>query len=309
MSVTAPTVKVLWTRALNVCAFPTCTQLLTVDAVNATTGEGFVTIVGEQAHIRSRRVGGPRYDPKYDASLLDSYENLILLCPTHHTMIDSNAGDGYTAEALVAMRAKHERRQQRRERLEKAIRAYVGQQYNQDDRVLFEQVDLHGPSVDSMFVDVPFACRPELAIAGVLQSIAEAHPPERESLEALDAGDQLVVAGLARLARSLSGLARVADQIAERGAQLVIAGERFSSFTPARLLHLLARLQVDLVDWSLEDAEWVHQQRHDERHPHRRVDAVQSVWLRELLDAGLSRDELGEHFGVSRATLFRAAAL
>lgn len=79
--------------------------------------------------------------------------------------------------------------------------------------------------------------------------------------------------------------------------------------TPARLLHLLAQFQVDLVDWSLEDAEWVHQQRQDERHPHFRMDAVQSVWLRELLDAGLPRGQLGEHFGVSRATLFRAAVL
>lgn len=118
-----------------------------------------------------------------------------------------------------------------------------------------------------------------------------------------------MVAGLARLARSLAGLARIADQIAERGAQLVIAGERFSSLTPVNLLQLLAQFQVDLVDWSLEDAEWVHQQRQDERHPHHRLDAVQSVWLRELLDAGLPRNQLGEHFGVSRATLFRAAAL
>ena len=131
----------------------------------------------------------------------------------------------------------------------------------------------------------------------------------RLALEALDEGDQFMVAGLARLARSLAGLARIADQIAERGAQLVIAGERFSSLTPVNLLHLLAQFQVDLVDWSLEDAEWVHQQRQDERHPHHRLDAVQSVWLRELLDAGLPRNQLGEHFGVSRATLFRAAAL
>lgn len=183
MSVTTPTVKLLWSRALNICAFPTCTQLLTQKAVNATTGDGFFTIVGEQAHIRSKRVGGPRYDPKYDVSLLDSYENLILLCPTHHTLIDANGGAEYTPEDLVAMRGKHEMRQQRRDRLERTMRAYVGQQYNQDDRVLFEQVDLHGPSVDSMFVDVPFACRSDLPIAGVLQGIAQVHPPERESLE------------------------------------------------------------------------------------------------------------------------------
>lgn len=183
MAVTTRTVKVLWTRARNCCAFPACRRLLTEDSVDATTGSGFVTIIGEQAHIRSKRVSGPRHDPEYDQSSLDSYENLILLCPTHHTMIDAENGAAYTAQALVEMRGKHENQQRRQEYVEKTLRAYVGQQYNEDDRVLFEQVDLRGPSVDSMFVDVPFACRTDLAIAGVLQAITQKHPPERELLE------------------------------------------------------------------------------------------------------------------------------
>lgn len=183
MSITTPTIKVLWTRAHNCCAFPTCTQLLTEDSVNAETGDDFVTVLGEQPHIRSSKVDGPRHDPEYDQSKLNSYENLILLCPTHHTMVDANNGAGYTVEQLVAMRNKHEKQQERREHIDKTVRAYVGQQYNKDDRVLFEQVDLSGPSVDSMFVDVPFACRTDLPIAEVLQQIAEKHPPEPEALE------------------------------------------------------------------------------------------------------------------------------
>lgn len=190
MSITMPTVKVLWTRAHDCCAFPTCAQLLTEDSVDATTGEGFVTVVGEQAHIRSRTADGPRYDPDYDQSKLDSYENLILLCPTHHTMVDANQGAGYTVDQLIEMRAKHEKQQARREHVDKTLRAYVGQQYNKDNTVLFEQVDLSGPSVDSMFVDVPFACRTDLAIAEVMQQIAEKHPPEPEALESAE--DQVV---------------------------------------------------------------------------------------------------------------------
>ncbi|GGB22118.1 hypothetical protein GCM10011492_09980 [Flexivirga endophytica] len=183
MSITMPNVKALWTRAHNCCAFPSCTQLLTEDSVDATTGAGYVTIVGEQAHIRSPKADGPRHDPAYDESKLNSYENLILLCPTHHTMIDANDGAGHTVEGLLQMRAKHEKQQARREDIEKTFRAYVGQQYNKDDHVLFEQVDLRGPSVDSMFVDVPFACRTDVAIAEVMQEIAEGHPPEPEALE------------------------------------------------------------------------------------------------------------------------------
>jgi hypothetical protein len=190
MSITTPTVKVLWTRAHDCCAFPTCPQLLTEDSVDATTGEGFVTVVGEQAHIRSKTADGPRYDPDFDPSKLDSYENLILLCPTHHTMVDANNGAGYTVDQLLEMRAKHEKQQARREHIDKTLRSYVGQQYNKDDQVLFEQVDLSGPSVDSMFVDVPFACRTDVAIAVVLQQIAAKHPPEPEALESAE--DQVV---------------------------------------------------------------------------------------------------------------------
>src|SRR6478672_5721872 len=77
-----PRRKVLWSRALNQCAFPTCRQLLTEDSVDAATGETLTNAVGEQAHIRSYKTNGPRYDPDYPKSKLHTYENLILLCPT-----------------------------------------------------------------------------------------------------------------------------------------------------------------------------------------------------------------------------------
>lgn len=190
MSIGIPAVKVLWTRAHDCCAFTSCAQRLTEDSVESTTGDGYVTVIGEQAHIRSRRANGPRHDPEYDPAKLDSYENLILLCPNHHTLVDANNGAGRTVDDLIDMRSKHEKRQDRREHIQKALRSYVGQQYNKDDKVLFEQVDLSGPSVDSMFVDVPFACRTDVAIAEVMQQIAEKHPPDTEALESAE--DQVV---------------------------------------------------------------------------------------------------------------------
>jgi hypothetical protein len=39
------------------------------------------------------------------------------------------------------MCAKHEKQQARREHIDKTLRSYVGQQYNKDDQVLFEQVE------------------------------------------------------------------------------------------------------------------------------------------------------------------------
>ncbi|MFD6190343.1 HNH endonuclease signature motif containing protein [Streptomyces sp. NPDC060275] len=64
--------------------------------------------MGEEAHIRSARPDGPRYDSGYDDSKLDSYENLILLCPTHHTLIDKNSGAGFSVTKLEEMKASHE---------------------------------------------------------------------------------------------------------------------------------------------------------------------------------------------------------
>jgi len=150
-------VRTLWTRARNQCAFPSCPQTLTEDAVDATTGEAFVTVVGEQAHIRSSKSGGPRHDPSYPKDKLDGYENLILLCPTHHKMIDDENGAGHSVEDLEKMRRDHERQQDRLEHVDKVVMAYVSERCEFDDKVLFEQVDLNGPSVDSMFVDVPFS--------------------------------------------------------------------------------------------------------------------------------------------------------
>ncbi|GHE84688.1 hypothetical protein GCM10018772_04650 [Streptomyces fumanus] len=65
--------------------------------------------MGEEAHIRSARPDGPRYDAEYDDSKLDSYENLLLLCPTHHTLIDKNSGAGFSVAKLEEMKASHER--------------------------------------------------------------------------------------------------------------------------------------------------------------------------------------------------------
>lgn len=195
MSVTVPTVKVLWTRARNQCAFPGCLQALTSDGVHATTGDPLVTVVGEQGHIRSSKVDGPRHDPNYDAAKLDSYENLILLCPTHHTMVDANGGAEFGVETLVKIRKDHEDRHDRRERIEATLRAYSVQQFGVDDKVLFEQVDLNGPSVDSMFVDVPFACRPDSRVSGLMQQIASDYPGD---VEAANVADGQIVTGAAQ---------------------------------------------------------------------------------------------------------------
>lgn len=195
MTITAHTRKLLWGRAHNVCSFATCWQALTADEVDARTGEAFAVVVGEEAHIRSGRPDGPRYEPDYPSADIDKYENLMLLCPTHHTLIDAHDGDAHKVETLIEMKRRHEEQQGRKDRITSTVRLYIGNQYEVDDRVLFEQVDLHGPSVDAMFVDVPFACSPDTAIAEVIERIADEHPGDPEALASAGEG---VVAGAAQ---------------------------------------------------------------------------------------------------------------
>ncbi|WP_203043096.1 HNH endonuclease signature motif containing protein [Pimelobacter simplex] len=110
MSIRVADRKLLWGRSRNRCAFPDCSQLLTVDLHDPESevlGEAGV-VLGEEAHIRSSQDGGPRHDGEYPPERLDSYANLILLCPTHHTLVDKDGGRGFTVEDLEKMRSNHE---------------------------------------------------------------------------------------------------------------------------------------------------------------------------------------------------------
>lgn len=60
-------------------------------------------------HIRARSRGGPRYDPTMSESDRNDFPNLLLLCPTHHTLVDDLEPDRYTVEVLTKMKEDAER--------------------------------------------------------------------------------------------------------------------------------------------------------------------------------------------------------
>jgi hypothetical protein len=130
---------------------------------------------------RSKKPDGPRYDPDYPAEKLDLFDNLILLCPTHHgPVVDAEKGRAFIAEDLEKMRDDHVANFDRLEALEGTLNAYLGEQLGADDKILFEQAQLRGPTVESMFVDVPFTCRSDAKVAEVLRGIADKHPGDFE---------------------------------------------------------------------------------------------------------------------------------
>jgi hypothetical protein len=67
------------------------------------------TLVGEICHIKGQKLGAARYDPEQAPAERHAYENLILLCSPHHTVIDDDE-EAYTVDRLRKMKSDHEER-------------------------------------------------------------------------------------------------------------------------------------------------------------------------------------------------------
>jgi hypothetical protein len=93
--------KKLWARSGNRCSFPGC-------GVELVQEKRAAKVIGVEAHIRGEKPGAARYDPDQSPEHRESYENRILLCPTHHTAVDANPED-WTVQKLLNMKAEHER--------------------------------------------------------------------------------------------------------------------------------------------------------------------------------------------------------
>ena len=65
------------------------------------------TIIGEMAHVIAKSTKGPRGG---DTVGSDSYANLILLCPTHHTLVDKAPEGTFSEQMLLQWKADHESR-------------------------------------------------------------------------------------------------------------------------------------------------------------------------------------------------------
>ncbi len=92
------TLKSLFARSLNLCAFPGCSCPI---------AEHDGVITGEVCHIKADSPGGPRYDQHQTDKERHSEGNLILLCSRHHTMVDADA-DKFPADALLQMKRDHQ---------------------------------------------------------------------------------------------------------------------------------------------------------------------------------------------------------
>jgi hypothetical protein len=91
------TLKRLFALSGNKCAFPGCNIIFT----NNETTENLSNI----CHIEDAEEGG-RHNPDMNDSERASFDNLILLCPTHHKITDNL--DVFTVGSLREMKRNHE---------------------------------------------------------------------------------------------------------------------------------------------------------------------------------------------------------
>lgn len=100
MPISAPSItdiKLLFARSGNRCAFPKCKAPMAL-------GD---TLIGEVCHIKGARPGSARHDPAQLPTDRHLRENLILMCPTHHTVIDDDEAS-YTVERIRQIKYDHE---------------------------------------------------------------------------------------------------------------------------------------------------------------------------------------------------------
>jgi hypothetical protein len=95
---TSSVARDLYLRSGNRCAFPGCSQpLMTQGGI----------LVGEIAHIEAALASGPRFRASMTNEERRAFGNLLLMCGTHHTVIDKDL-DTWTVEHLIELKKAHE---------------------------------------------------------------------------------------------------------------------------------------------------------------------------------------------------------
>jgi hypothetical protein len=96
----AEILRQLYLLSGNQCAMPDCNHFI-ID------GNGLV--LGHICHIRAAMPDGARFDPDMTNEQRREVENLVLMCGSHHTQIDSRTYEKqYTLAAVTKIKADHE---------------------------------------------------------------------------------------------------------------------------------------------------------------------------------------------------------
>ncbi|WP_282094405.1 ABC-three component system protein [Epibacterium ulvae] len=99
------TLKILFGMSGNECAEPACSQRVIASATDVSDE----AVIAQIAHIYALSDDGPRGKKGLTEKERNHHSNLLLLCPTHHTVVDSQY-ESYPASDLLHWKHSHERK-------------------------------------------------------------------------------------------------------------------------------------------------------------------------------------------------------
>lgn len=94
---------IVWTRSAGICSAPGCRQVLHRDPFLFKAAR-----FGHLAHNVAASAKGPRGDAIRSKVLVDDPENLIMMCPTCHKLVDDGGAAEYPEELLQQWKQDHE---------------------------------------------------------------------------------------------------------------------------------------------------------------------------------------------------------
>jgi len=145
MAISDSDYKLLWGRAAGICSNPKCRDDLTVILEKSKSYH-----VGEMAHVIAKSPSGPR---GVEGGGANSYDNLILLCPTCHEHVDK-APSEYPETLLRRWKSEHEtgiRKRGSQEKFDdfKALKGAVSRLLA-ENKIIWEQM---GPQSETAATD------------------------------------------------------------------------------------------------------------------------------------------------------------
>ncbi len=103
MSITDRVKRLLWSGSGGYCQNPNCRNFFFTFFES-----GEITSIEELAHVIAQSNGGPRGQNQLPLAQRDEYENIILLCPNCHSLVDKNPNQ-FPEGLLLDWKLKHER--------------------------------------------------------------------------------------------------------------------------------------------------------------------------------------------------------
>ena len=110
----------LWAKAGGRCEYEGCNKVLYRDLLTQTDGNNAYI-----AHIVADSPDGPRGNDTLSKELETDLNNLMLLCDSHHRLIDKEQVAEHPVERLQKMKAKHEQRIERQTSLSEEKRSLI----------------------------------------------------------------------------------------------------------------------------------------------------------------------------------------